>query len=243
MRAVARIPTPYRVYAIGDIHGCATLFQNLLRAIDRDIIQREPAIVRLILLGDVIDRGSRSAELIRMLMSVGETDSLIVLKGNHEAAMVDAYKGDLDALDMWLSHGGKATLAGFGLDADALSDMAPIDALAAIRAAIPRSVIDWASNLPSSYLLGDYLFVHAGIRPGVKLARQTDTDLLWIRDSFLKSQVDHGVVVVHGHSIEGETVVQHANRIGVDTGAYQSGRLSAIALEGGERWILSATDS
>ena len=229
------VPSGIRLYAIGDIHGQADLLAELLRRIEQDNAARAPAKVRTILIGDVIDRGADSAKLA-LHLSARMPAGLICLRGNHEAAMVDAWNGDRDALRMWLAHGGSDTLAGFGATVAELEGEEE-EQLAALRARVPRSVIGWMQALPLSYACGDYLFVHAGVRPGVALARQTAEDLLWIRGAFLSSTRSHGKMIVHGHTPT-EDVEILPNRIGIDTGAYASGRLSAIGLEGTARWVL-----
>jgi serine/threonine protein phosphatase 1 len=235
------IPRPHRVYAVGDIHGEIDLFIALLHAIEADQQGRGPARTTLILLGDLIDRGAGSAALLDLLASGPPEPGLVVLKGNHEAALVDAYRGNLAALDLWLGYGGDATLAGFGVDPALIAASAPVDLLAVLRQAIPEALIAWMDSLPHSHAIGDYLFVHAGVRPGVPIDRQADADLLWIRRPFLASKADHGAVIVHGHSIDPTGVQFRVNRIGVDTGAYATGRLSAVGLEGEAQWVVSVT--
>ena len=229
------IPVGMRVYAIGDVHGQADLLADLLRQIERDNAARPPARVRTVLIGDIIDRGIDSAKLVRNL-SARMPAGLICLRGNHEAAMVDAWNGDRAALRMWLAYGGRDTLTGFGATPDEL-DGTEDEQLATLWARVPRTVIDWMRALPLTYPCGDYLFVHAGVRPGVALRRQTAEDMLWIREPFLTSDRAHGKMIVHGHTPVDDVEIL-PNRIGIDTGAYMSGRLSAIGLEGTERWVL-----
>jgi serine/threonine protein phosphatase 1 len=230
------VPDGMRLYAIGDIHGRVDLLGDLLGRIDRDSGARGPATVRMILIGDLIDRGPGSATLLRDL-STRMPPGLICLRGNHEAAMVDAWKGDRAALRLWLAHGGRATLAGFDAAIAGLADDDEDALLDALVRHVPRNVIDWLRRLPLTYASGDYLFVHAGVRPGIPLARQTADDLLWIRDPFLTSDAWHGKVIVHGHTPSDDVEIL-PNRIGIDTGAYYSGRLSAIGLEGVARWVV-----
>lgn len=229
------IPQGVRIYAIGDVHGRADLLSDLLRRIERDNAARAQASVTTILLGDMIDRGRHSAALLRTLSS-RMPSGLICLRGNHEAVMVDAWKGNRAALRLWFEHGGDATLAGFGATEAELAGTED-ERVAALVARVPRSVINWMRALPLTHACGDYLFVHAGVRPGVSLARQTREDQLWIRDEFLSSERWHGKRIVHGHTPR-EQVEILPNRIGVDTGAYISGRLSAIGLEGTDSWVV-----
>ncbi|WP_156678131.1 metallophosphoesterase family protein [Sphingomonas profundi] len=234
------VPAGERIYAIGDIHGRIDLFQALLDQIRRDNEARDPATVRLILLGDIIDRGPASAELVARCRALSErSDRFVVLKGNHEAMMVDALGGNLHALALWLRNGGDAALASWGVDAALIAEGPPHKCIADARAHVPAATIAWLRALPTTLRIGDYLFVHAGIRPGVPLADQTEPDLLWIRREFLDSGADHGLVVVHGHSISARGPELRANRIGIDTGAYRTGSLTALMLEGSDRLLLS----
>lgn len=240
--STAALPAGMRMYAIGDVHGEAGLFTALMAMIEQDSIDRGPADLGIVVLGDFIDRGPRSAELVSAMMKT-DNDRLTVLKGNHEAALVDAYRGDERALGFWLDYGGGATLASFGGD-PAEIDAARDDAaqlLALLHTLIDRDIVDWLDGLPLHLEVGDYFFVHAGVRPGVDLARQSIQDLLWIRDPFLSSRRDHGKVIVHGHTIDFGDVELGGTRIGVDTGAHETGRLTALGLEGEAQWTLEAT--
>lgn len=231
-------PAGERVYAIGDIHGRIDLFDALVTAIESDNAARGPARVSLILLGDLVDRGPDSAAVVERAMRwKRDFARLECLLGNHEAAMLAVLRGDTGWLESWLSFGGEETLMSYGVERPLLTDGAPGEIVAAARAAVPPAHIAWLSGLPLHIARGDYLFVHAGIRPGVALATQHPDDLLWIREDFLDDATDHGAVVIHGHSISLD-VEERANRIGIDTGAFASGMLTAIGLEGSERWYL-----
>jgi serine/threonine protein phosphatase 1 len=235
-----RLPDRTRIYAIGDIHGRLDLFQKLVRMIEKDNALRPRAKVKMIVLGDFIDRGPDSAEVVHALQAIAaKTRNLVVLKGNHEQAMVGGLAGDFDALELWLAYGGAATLASWGVP-EALIGMHDVRALlAAAEQKIPASVTNWMDRLPTTYRAGDYLFVHAGVRPGVPLDRQEAKDLLWIRGSFLESGEDHGAMIVHGHSIREEGADFQSNRIGIDTGAYRTGVLTALGIEADRCWTLS----
>ncbi len=238
----ARIAEGERIYAIGDIHGRLDLFEALVAQIRRDNEARGPARVRLILLGDLIDRGPDSAELVaRCRALASRSAAFLVLKGNHEAMMVDALRGNLNALALWLRSGGDAALRSWGVAPGLLRNGASPALFEASRRLVPADLLAWLDALPLSHLAGDYLFVHAGIRPGVPFASQSAQDMLWIRREFLDSDADHDVVVVHGHSITDKGVVIQPNRIGIDTGAYRTGVLTALALEEDRRWTISTT--
>jgi serine/threonine protein phosphatase 1 len=230
-----------RIYAIGDIHGRYDLLRLLLEKIEAHSSLLPPtSSLYVVFLGDLIDRGPQSAEVLAMLYDLQRrTDHVIVLLGNHEEAMLQALDGDMDALRGWLAVGGKATLTSFGL-APLRPDEDRRVYLQRMRAAIPREWVGWLRKLPLSVRSGDYYFVHAGVRPGVALARQTRTDMLWIREDFLDDTRDHGAIVVHGHSVAPQTEIR-ANRICVDTGAYRTGLLSAIYLEGAKQEVIVAT--
>ena len=236
------IPAGERVYAIGDVHGRLDLLERLVGLIRRDNAGRPSARVRLILIGDIIDRGPDSAQVVERCMDMAKrTQRFVVLKGNHEAMMVDALAGDFLALSLWLASGGDAALSSWGVPDRLLTDEAAAELLRAAGERVPAGVRMWLANLPLTCRVGDYLFVHAGIRPGVEISRQSHDDLLWIRREFLECIEDHVQIVVHGHSIKEGGVDIQPNRIGIDTGAYRTGVLSALALEADMRWTL-ATD-
>lgn len=237
-QASRSIPGGRRVYAIGDIHGRLDLFDQLIARIDADRAGTRPLII---LLGDYIDRGPGSAEMLERLSSgaLPAWADWLCLKGNHEQAMLEALAvGGNRMMERWRNFGGRDTMRSyrvpsplsFGDDMDALR----VDLLERV----PQRHLDWLRGLPLSHRVGDYLFVHAGIRPGIALDAQDPVDLMWIREEFLTSRVDHGCVVVHGHSIK-PAVDERPNRIGIDTGAYKSGRLTALALDGATRRYLA----
>lgn len=228
-----------RIYAIGDIHGRLDLLKDLIERIEAHSANLPQArSVHIIVLGDLVDRGPSSAEVLRYLHGVQKTTGrLIVLQGNHEELMLRALAGEPGMLRAWMRIGGTATLRSFGLQPPQRED----DQRAAVNdilKAIPSNLIEWIRNLPLTARSGDYLFCHAGIRPGVALKRQKRADLLWIRDEFLEDPQDHGVMVVHGHSVSTD-VEMRGNRIGIDTGAYRTGILTALYLEGEDRQIIS----
>jgi len=229
-----------RIYAIGDIHGRKDLFEQVVTAIEEDTARRSTAEVTIIVLGDFVDRGSQSAAMISLLRACGRFTRMIVLKGNHEATMVDAVKGAYDAMDAWIEFGGGATLESYGVSRACVEDG---DARALVKAAqlkVPASDIAWLDALPIFHREDGYYFVHAGIRPGVSLRRQSVEDQLWIRDAFTSSDATHEAVVVHGHSVEDSGVAFCDNRIGVDTGAGRGGVLSAVGLEEDRRWVIDS---
>lgn len=233
-----KIPDGQRAYAIGDIHGRLDLLETLLRAVEADNAARPAARTSLVFLGDLIDRGPESAGVVRRVMRPLPWAETVCLKGNHEAAMVAALAGDAEMAEVWLRVGGDAALASWGVDVPEGGGL-PVEAVMdEARRRIPEAESRWIADRPMMHRIGDYLFVHAGIRPGTPIEEQGEADCLWIREPFLNSRADHGVMVVHGHSIR-EAVEQTDNRIGIDTGAYFSGMLTALGLEGEDRWVLA----
>lgn len=237
--SASAVPNGYRVYAIGDIHGRLDLFGRLLTLIEEEQRALPAAELVVIQLGDLIDRGPDSAGVVARAMDSAGHGRMIVLRGNHEAVMLDALRGEPGLLRSWLGIGGDAALRSWGVPQEAI-DTLEDDALTAIaNASIPAEQIAWLAERPLSTTIGDYHFVHAGIRPGVPLDRQSPRDQIWIRGAFLGSRRAHGAIIVHGHSIARD-VDERPNRIGIDTGAYFSGRLTALVLEGtGRRYLFT----
>ena len=230
-----------RIYAIGDIHGEFDLFCEALRLIKSDNGRRSPANSVILLLGDVVDRGSRSRQMLEMLQRFHTTSSgLLVLRGNHEEMLLQSARGDEAVQRLWLRSGGRQTLESYGIVPDDFTRCSPLDRAKQLSAALGDETLRWLEGRPLSYRSGDYFFCHAGVKPGIDLGKQSTKDLLWIRNRFLFSDADHGAVVVHGHTEVCEPEILH-NRINIDTGAYRSGRLSVIGLQGPERWLLRAT--
>lgn len=234
----ASVPAGQRVYAIGDIHGRLDLFEQLLAKIDADDASRPSAETTLILLGDLIDRGPDSRAVVERAMDLARTGKVRVLAGNHEEMLLGSLHDD-ETLRHFLRHGGKETLFSYGLTGEEYSRGKLPDIRERANELIPPEHIAFMEAMENQIIVGDYLFVHAGIRPGVPLAEQTTSDLRWIRREFLDHEAPHGHLVVHGHTITAEPVLR-PNRIGIDTGAYASGRLTALGVEGDERWLLSA---
>lgn len=232
-----RLPPGKRVYAIGDVHGEAELLARLLHNIALDSEVRGLSETKLVVLGDFIDRGPRAADILRNLSKLDDRN-LIVLKGNHEAVLVRAYDGDEAVLTEWLRFGGASTLAGLGVPRPVLESQDTGAILADLHANLQPDIVEWLDALPLWWSLGDYFFVHAGVRPGVKLLEQSDEDLLWIRNPFISGRHRHEKVIVHGHTIEPGKPELGGHRIGLDTGAHEHGRLTALGLEADRQWLL-----
>lgn len=239
---VASVPADTRVYAVGDVHGRADLLQLLHDRIRADAEGSGAARKVVVYLGDYVDRGNESRQVVDMLIEQPlEGFETVHLKGNHEAFMI-GFMDDPLLAQVWIMNGGGATLASYGVEYGHLSGRPlGLDDLEELRhrfvEALPGSHRDFLENLALYHTEGDYLFVHAGIRPGVPVEEQNEEDLVWIRDEFLDSAADHGKVVVHGHTIEWDPVVR-PNRIGIDTGAFASGTLTALTLEEAEHDFL-----
>ena len=237
--AAHTLPEGRRVYAIGDIHGRSDLLDRLLALIDADDRARGGIERELIFLGDLVDRGPDSRGVVERLLALSkEPGKVRFLMGNHEEVFLRAAQADLKALRFLTRIGGRETLLSYGISVDEYRnvDFAELAALLARR--VPAEHVEFLSGFESWIEIGDYLFVHAGIRPGVAMEDQERGDLCWIRDEFLNHRDSFGKMVVHGHSIAGE-VDERTNRIGIDTGAFASGKLTAIGLEGSARWYLS----
>lgn len=227
-----------RTIAVGDVHGRWDLLKALIAALEGVLAGMPSEPTRLIILGDFIDRGPDSREIVEFLRAAQRRNGgVIVLQGNHEAALLAAVAGDANAQAMWLAHGGAATLESFGI-APYADGEDPYDFGARVAAGIGSDVLDWLADLPLSVRFSRYFFCHAGVRPRRPLDRQSAEDLLWIRREFIDDDSDHGAVVVHGHTISADVDVR-ANRIGIDTGAHASDVLSSIVLGQHEQWIVS----
>lgn len=228
-----------RTYAVGDVHGRFDLFRQLMAIVERDQAALAPAATQIVLLGDIIDRGPDSARMVKGCMRLtASTDRFIVLKGNHEDMMVRALRGDLTIYRFWLANGGRDTLQSWGMDPAVCHGAPTLKNLRIAADVVGSEVLNWLQNLPLHYQHGKHLFVHAGIRPGVALRKQKPNDLMWITDEFLNCDASHGMTVVHGHSIGEDGVVMRPNRIGIDTGAYRTGRLTALGVENDRIWAL-----
>ena len=232
------LPAGERVYAIGDIHGRRDCFDTLLGMIDADDETRGRADTKLVLLGDLVDRGADSRGVIERAMHMAKSPKTVLLMGNHEEILIRAWEGDRKAAALFHRVGGRETLLSYGVT-EADYDACDFDDIADLIAAhVPVEHIAFLRSFVDQWQCGDYLFVHAGIRPGLPLDEQRPSDMRWIRREFLDDPRDHGVMVVHGHSIT-EDVDERPNRIGIDTGAFASGKLTALGIEGTEKWVIS----
>ena len=226
-----RLPDGLRIYAVSDIHGCANLLANVFAAVDLHLSRAEPVRALHVFLGDYIDRGPASCQTIDMLIDRSRRHECIFLKGNHEALLLDIL-GDAGGLETWKYYGGFQTLISYGIAPPMKPDPDEQKQLVSeLVDRIPDSHRRFFDNLRSSFSCGDFFFSHAGVRPGVSLRRQREEDLLWIRDEFLESERDFGKFVVHGHTPVPNPDIR-SNRINIDTGAYATGVLTLLIIEG-----------
>jgi serine/threonine protein phosphatase 1 len=240
-RAAPAGPADTRLYAIGDIHGRLDLLRQLSALVHADAYQRQAPRNVVISLGDYIDRGPQSREVIEFLLRERLPGfEHVHLKGNHEDIMMH-FLADASFGPNWLTYGGRATLESYGIAAPEAhaGDEEMERARLAFARALPPDHLDFLRGLKLLHEEGDYAFVHAGVKPGVALDAQREEDLLWIRDEFLSSNAEFGKIVVHGHTIAPTPDVRR-NRIGIDTGAFMSDRLTCLVVAG-EEWSFLQT--
>ena len=232
------IPAGQRIYAIGDVHGRLDLLDALLGAIEADDARRGPAQSRIIFLGDLIDRGPDSAGVLERLRAYRPAFAIPhFILGNHEEILLRLLDGEAGPFANWLAFGGSECARSYGLDPEELRRVPADEAVEHLRRAVPQAHAAFLRSFVDSVTFGSYLMVHAGIRPGIALDEQSQRDLRWIRSPFLETGGDFGFTVVHGHTIS-EQVEVRPNRIGIDTGAYATGVLTALVLEGSDRSFL-----
>jgi serine/threonine protein phosphatase 1 len=237
----AAIPPGQRVYAVGDIHGRLDLFEALVAAIDADDAAAAPADTTVVLLGDLVDRGADSAGVIALARAWKQRRRVRILAGNHEEMFLRSF-GSLETFRHFLRHGGRETALSYGVNRAAFAAAELKEAQAMMCAAVPAEDIAFLEGFEDMITIGDYLFVHAGIDPRVPIAEQKIHDLRWIREPFLSNAGAYDQVVIHGHTIS-EAPEDCGNRIGIDTGAFMTGRLTALALEGTGRRYIEAVES
>lgn len=232
------VPDGERIYAIGDVHGRLDLLDRLLEQIDDDEARRGPMQTQLVFLGDLVDRGPDSAGVVDRLrcLPTGDRPARFLL-GNHEEVFLSALDGDRRALRAFCRIGGRETVLSYGVSPSDYERMDYDQLAAALSELIPATHRAFLASFEDLIVLGDYAFAHAGVRPATALSEQRTADLRWIRTPFLDHRGPLEKVIVHGHTIRAE-VEWRPHRIGIDTGAYESGRLSALGLEGADRWVL-----
>lgn len=238
-----QVPPGTRVYAIGDIHGRLDLLDRLLADIAEDACQGAAGRLVVVFLGDLIDRGAQSRTVIERVIGGPPPEGplaqarYVCLRGNHEDILLQ-FLADFSVGPRWFRNGGLESVRSYvgEVDAHLAHDYPRLQKM--LYRALPAHHLRFLSSIPTRHEEGDYLFVHAGVRPGIALDRQDPYDLMWIREPFLEAKEQWGKMVVHGHTVAAEPELR-ANRIGIDTGAYRTGRLTALVLQGGERRFLS----
>ena len=224
------LPPGVRIYAVGDIHGRLDLLNELLARIEDDLSARPVIRPVFIFLGDYIDRGPSSRETINRLIEHAGTKESVFLKGNHEQIAISCLR-DRGLFERWMRLGGFETLVSYGITPGPLSDDRQIVRLqGAFHDALPRRHFRFFRDMQSSFALGDFFFAHAGVKPGVALSHQKESDLLWIRQEFLLSSDDFGKIVIHGHTPVHDVEVG-PNRINIDTGAFATGLLTCLVID------------
>ena len=229
-----------RLYVFGDVHGRQDLLIAMFAAIQRDQEQSPAGTASVVGLGDYIDRGPASKEVLQILTEGARGSPLVCLRGNHEQMLLDFLEDPVRCGRGWLAIGGEATLRSYSVTIGSLSRATAAE-LKSTREMLAQTIspahVLFLQRLPLTYQSGDYLFVHAGVRPERPLSRQLPADLLWIREGFADDDRPFEKVVVHGHTpVERPFFGEH--RINIDTGAYFSGRLTCIVLEGADRRVL-----
>ena len=234
-----RLPDGVRVYAVGDVHGRVDLLQRLYGQIEQDLADRPVNKTLEVFLGDYVDRGPSSKQVIDWLIDGPRVaNKRICLRGNHEV-MMQAFLNDASVIGSWGQYGGSETLFSYGLKIRLpVAESDQEEAQAQFREAMPESHLKFLDGLQRFAIAGGYYFAHAGVNPSVPLADQVDDDLYWIRDPFLDWGRSLEKIVVHGHTPTQEPEVE-VHRIGIDTGAYVTGRLTCAVLEGAEVRFLS----
>ncbi len=230
------VPAGQRVYAVGDVHGRRDLFEAMVAAIEDDNAQAAPARSTVILLGDLVDRGPDSAGVLARARRWQQEREVRILAGNHEEMFLKSFDST-DMLRHFMRHGGRQTLASYGVPMRAISAAEVEEIQAMLERSVPHADRDFMAGFEDMIVLGDYVFVHAGIDPQLPIHEQRVSDLRWIREPFLSHSEPYDQVVVHGHTISEEPELR-GNRIGIDTGAYMSNRLTGLVLEGTTRRLI-----
>ena len=231
------VPEGQRVYAIGDIHGRYDLLCRMIARIEADEVGRPPADTTVILLGDLVDRGPDIAGVIATAREWSKRRRVRVLAGNHEEMFLGSFERD-DTLRHFLRHGGRETLLSYPIDPDVYNRATLEELRVIMNDVVPAEDVEFMRSMEDRIQIGDYVFVHAGVRPGIPLEDQKISDLRWIRGEFIEGPETRDFAVVHGHTILEAPHISPL-RISLDTGAYFSGLLTAVGLEGTARWLIS----
>lgn len=241
IQSVSEGGEPEIAYAIGDVHGCYDKLIELLGLIEADCTKFPDMKKKIIFLGDLIDRGPKSAEIIEFLSTYNpEFADVVFLMGNHEEVFLKVLEGSQRSLAAWFEFGGRECVRSYGMINLSRIHSDPENLLAEIQIRVPEEHHKFISRFENYHITGKYLCVHAGIRPKIPLKKQTSKDMRWIREKFLSYEKPHPYVVVHGHTVSAEPEIL-SNRIGIDTGAHKNGPLTAVRLSGDYISILQTT--
>jgi len=238
----AAAPAGMRIYAVGDIHGRHDLMAEMHRRIMAEIMDERPADWRIIYLGDYVDRGPASCQVLEFLCRTSKADPhVLCLAGNHDLGFL-AFLEQPRPEGLFANNGGEATALSYGVKLDLYPPEALMRSHAALKEAIPTEHLDFLRNLKLSISFGDLFFCHAGIRPGVPLDAQAAEDLVWIRERFRHNLTLHPKLVVHGHTPVSEPEIM-PNRVNLDTGAWHTGRLTAMMFEEKRKRLLEVRET
>ena len=227
----ARIPEGIRVYAVGDVHGRADLLEKIFGSIDADLNSRPAEATIEVFLGDYIDRGPASRKVLDRLIDRRRSHQTLCLRGNHEAYMLE-FLEDSTIFDEWSRYGGRETLMSYGLIPSLnINPDERVRLANAFKHALPEKHHRFLTGLRTTFTCGDFHFVHAGVRPGIPLREQSKEDLMWIREDFLTYEEQFEKIIVHGHTPVVNADIR-PNRINIDTGAFATGHLTCLVLEG-----------
>jgi serine/threonine protein phosphatase 1 len=232
------LPTGCWLAAIGDIHGQLDALNAVLRQLEARAAKSSANRKLLIFLGDYIDRGFKSRQVVDRLVQGFPGFEAHFLRGNHDETLLQ-FLEDATVAEAWKNYGGLETLASYGVSRTRTGDWR--DSQAELREKLPPAHLTFYRDLEMHFRLGDYIFVHAGLRPGIPIESQSPHDMMWIRDDFLNSKADFGALVVHGHTPKAAPDLR-PNRIGIDTGAYMTGVLTALVLEGDSQGFVTSRD-
>ncbi len=226
-----RLPDGVRIYAFGDIHGCSELLQKMFTVIDADLARNPVARPLEVFLGDYVDRGPNSARTLDLLIARSLQRETICLKGNHEAFLLDVMR-DPAKLEEWRQFGGLETLMSYGIQPSINPNAEEqIRLISELKEVMPAEHLRFLQSLKRSFVCGDFLFVHAGVRFGIPLNEQREADLLWIRNEFLDADERFEKFIVHGHTPVREPDLRRY-RVNIDTGAYATGNLTLLSIQG-----------
>lgn len=234
------VPKGTRYYVIGDIHGRLDLYNALVSAIEADDASRAKVDTQVVLLGDLVDRGPESAGVIARTREWQSRRKVRVLAGNHEEMFLESFEKP-EVLRHFLKHGGRDTVLSYGISRKQFNAMTIEELFTLLPQIVPQADRDYVASFEEMIIAGDYLFVHAGIDPSTPISAQKRRDMLWIRERFLNHEGPLEKVVVHGHTIF-DKVMDCGNRIGIDTGAFRSGVLTALVLEDDQRRVLQVCE-